>query len=445
LRKLPPLARTLQRPPKKLEASIELHELTKRLLQCAGAEDVASEMLGALMAYHHADFGDVQILGENGADLEVVAQRGFDPAKLSKIKEFARNAQSPHSLALKHKGSVLSEDTRSEPVHLAPYSGTLAEAGVLAVQTTPLVRADGTVAGVISTYFRKPHRFSASIMQVTALYAQQGAHLLNRAPTVSPERAAIDDRRQHDEAGEHHSLQAGEYAPLYRKIAQFGQLDAEEIPVLRDMIRETRNFEADTEFGREGESSDDCLIVLEGWGCKYKDLEDGTRQIIHFPILGDFVGVHARLFKAADHSFATITACKLGVFSAERLQEVIQSYPRLGQAILWSAARDKAIMVEHLVNIGRRNAHQRIAHFLLEICSRMDFAGLGKDGHYRCPLTQDHLADALGLTSIHVNRVLRQLRERELVSLERGTLHIKDFYRLSELAAFDPDYLDQSA
>ena len=101
-------------------------------------------------------------------------------------------------------------------------------------------------------------------------------------------------------------------------------------------------------------------------------------------------------------------------------------------------------MVEHLVNMGRRNAHQRIAHFLLEICSRMDFAGLGKDGHDRCPLTQDHLADALGLTSIHVNRVLRQLRERKLVSLEKGTLHIQDFSKLSELAAFDPDYLDQS-
>ena len=101
-------------------------------------------------------------------------------------------------------------------------------------------------------------------------------------------------------------------------------------------------------------------------------------------------------------------------------------------------------MVEHLVNVGRRNAIQRLSHFLLEICKRMDFAGLGAGGDYRCPLTQEHLADALGLTSIHVNRVLRQLRERNLVSLEKGTLHIKDLSKLSELAAFDPDYLDQS-
>lgn len=443
MRRLPPLAETIQRTPKKLEIPIELHELTTRLLRHERPEAIAEEMLDALIEYHRADYGDVQVLAQDGIELEILAQRGLDDAALSEIRKAARNSRSTYGVVLDSKCSVLSEDIRTDQ-DLAPYSKSLAKAGVRALQSTPLVESDGTIVGVISTYFRKPCRTPATKMQVTAMYAQQGAHLLSRGPPDNGPRGATGERRKSGEATRSDFSEDGEYAPFYRKIAQFGELRADEIPVLREMIRETREFDADAEFLREGESQNDCLVVLEGWGCKYKSLEDGARQIIHFPILGDFVGVHARLFKAADHSFATVTPSKLGVFSAERLQEVIQSYPRLGQAILWSAARDEAIMVEHLVNMGRRNAIQRVAHFLLEICKRMDFAGLGRDGRYRCPLTQEHLADALGLTSIHVNRVLRQLRERKLVSLEKGMLQIEDFSKLAELSAFDPDYLDQS-
>ncbi|MAT96178.1 MAG: hypothetical protein CL608_03470 [Anaerolineaceae bacterium] len=440
MRKLPPLAKIIQRPSNKLELSVDLHELSDRLLRGEGTEALAERMLDALMEYHDADFGDVQLLAPDGSGLEIVAQRGFERAALSKTQNSAGRS---HSQALKNKCPVVSEDIQSD-TDLAPNANSLAKAGVRALQSTPLVKSDGHVIGVISTYFRKPHRLPVGTMQVTALFAQQGANRLANEPPHHGGSGAARVPGRRDGADEHHHSYDGEYAPFFRKVAQFCQLRADEIPVLSGMIRETRAFDADTEFVREGDSQDDCLIVLDGWGCKYKTLEDGTRQIIHFPILGDFVGVHARLFKAADHSFATITPSKLGVFSAERLQEVIQSHPRLGQAILWSAARDEAIMVEHLVNVGRRNAIQRLSHFLLEICKRMDFAGLGAGGDYRCPLTQEHLADALGLTSIHVNRVLRQLRERNLVSLEKGTLHIKDLSKLSELAAFDPDYLDQS-
>lgn len=442
MQKLPSLAKLIQSPPKKLKIPIELHGLTNRLLQCNGPDSVAGDMLDALMEYHQADFGELQLSDSDGKDLRIAAHRGFDDQALTEVRRVALHAQSTHGRALRSKCSVLSKDVRTD-ADLAAIAKQLAKAGVCAVQSTPLVGADGAVVGVISTYFRKPYRFVASTMQVTAMYAQQGAYLLERA---LPGRAThgFAGVQPRETSGQNAVSHDGEYAPFYRKVAQFGDLRDDDIPVLREMIRETCEFEADTEFMREGESQDDCLIMLEGWGCKYKNLEDGTRQIIHFPIVGDFVGLHARLFAAADHSFATITHSKVGVFGTRCLQEVIQTYPRLGQAILWSAARDEAIIVEHLVNLGRRSAIQRLAHFLLELCKRMDFAGLGKDGKYRCPLTQEHLADALGLTSIHVNRVLRQLRERKLVSLEKGTLDIKDFSQLSDLAAFDPDYLDQS-
>jgi CRP-like cAMP-binding protein len=116
--------------------------------------------------------------------------------------------------------------------------------------------------------------------------------------------------------------------------------------------------------------------------------------------------------------------------------------PRLATAVLWAASRDEAMVVEHLVNLGRRDAFERTAHFLLEIGSRMILAGLGTTKGYPCPLSQYQLADALGLTAVHVNRVMRQLREDGLLTFRKGNVIFDDLDRLVELAEFDKSYLD---
>jgi CRP-like cAMP-binding protein len=117
--------------------------------------------------------------------------------------------------------------------------------------------------------------------------------------------------------------------------------------------------------------------------------------------------------------------------------------PRLATAVLWAASRDEAMVVEHLVNLGRRSAEERMAHFLLELGARLSLVGIGDKTGYKCPLTQYHLADTLGLSAVHVNRVLRHLRGDGLVTFQKGSVIFNDFEGLRELASFDTAYLDQ--
>jgi CRP-like cAMP-binding protein len=126
----------------------------------------------------------------------------------------------------------------------------------------------------------------------------------------------------------------------------------------------------------------------------------------------------------------------------EHIWKCVTEYPRLGAAILWAASRDEAMVVEHLFNIGRRSAIERTAHFFMEFAERLSLVGLATEAEFECPLSQFVLADALGLTAVHVNRVLRQLREQDLVTLRRGRVRIHDLNRLRKLAGFHGGYLN---
>jgi CRP-like cAMP-binding protein len=166
------------------------------------------------------------------------------------------------------------------------------------------------------------------------------------------------------------------------------------------------------------------------------------RQIINFALPGDFLGLRSVLLRVADHSVASVTGIRVSSFSYPDLSEISEHFPRLHAAILWALSRDEAIVVEHLVNLGRRSASERVAHLLIELGERLKVVGLASERGYDYPLVQDDLADALGLTAIHVNRILRQLRERRLLTLSRGKLRVHDLGGLAELAQFDDQYLD---
>ncbi len=120
----------------------------------------------------------------------------------------------------------------------------------------------------------------------------------------------------------------------------------------------------------------------------------------------------------------------------------VTEFPRLGTALLWAASRDEAMVVEHLVSIGRRSAIERTAHFFMELAERLSMIGLGTTQEFECPLNQTVLGDALGLSAIHVNRVLRQLREEDLLSLRKGVVRIHDLAGLRKLAGYRGGYLD---
>lgn len=201
-------------------------------------------------------------------------------------------------------------------------------------------------------------------------------------------------------------------------------------------------FPARRDIVYEGQTNQSCYIVASGWACSYKLLPGGTRQIVDFQIPGDFLGLRSVLFRTADHNIEPVTQVEASEVLAIDLLDAFSQTPRLATAVLWAASRDEAMVVEHLVGIGRRDAKERTAHFLLELGARLKLVGLGSTAGFDCPLSQYLLADALGLTAIHVNRVLRELRESGLVTFQQGKVEIHDFNGLVALADFDKTYLD---
>ncbi len=231
--------------------------------------------------------------------------------------------------------------------------------------------------------------------------------------------------------------------PLARKLAAFVALSPDERAVLERLHRRRRSFVAGRDLVHQGQSRHAAYILAAGWVCSYKLQPDGARQIVDFQIPGDFLGLRSVLLRTSDHSFEPIVDIEAAEVLAADLLEAFAQTPRLATAILWAASRDEAMVVEHLVGVGRRDADARMAHFLLELDARLRLVGLGGEAGYDCPLTQYHFADAMGLSAVHVNRVLRQLRERGLVTVRDGHVTLHDRARLVELAEFDPAYLDE--
>lgn len=233
-----------------------------------------------------------------------------------------------------------------------------------------------------------------------------------------------------------------ENTPLVRKLGAFVALTAVELSVLETLHKRRRTFVAGRDLVYQGQSEQAAYILASGWACSYKLLPDGQRQIVDFQIPGDFLGLRSVLLHISDHSIEPVTDIEVTEVLATDLLEAFARTPRLAAAVLWAASRDEAMVVEHLVDVGRRNAAERTAHFLLELGKRVALVGMGDETGYACPLTQYLLADALGLSAIHVNRVLRQLREGGMATFRDGFVAFDDYARLADFAQFDPTYMD---
>lgn len=225
-------------------------------------------------------------------------------------------------------------------------------------------------------------------------------------------------------------------SPLERKLSSFMLLEAREMNTLAALQSASIRVPAGQELVREGQTGHLAYILQKGWACSYKLLADGGRQIISFPLPGDFLGLRSILLRTSDHSFAGLTDIVVSSVEAPRMMQLFSDTPRLAAAMLWAASRDEAMIVEHLVSIGRRSAIERTAHFFLELFERLRLVGLATENGFVCPLNQYVLADALGLSAIHVNRVLRQLRERRLLILKGRRVVVVDLAALKALAGF---------
>ncbi len=235
-----------------------------------------------------------------------------------------------------------------------------------------------------------------------------------------------------------------ESSPLTRKLSAFVALSDAELVVLEHLHQRRRSFVAGHDLVHQGQSEQAAYILATGWVCSYKILPDGSRQVVDFQIPGDFLGLRSILLHTSDHGIEPIVDIEAAEVLASDLLDAFAQTPRLATAILWAASRDEAMVVEHLVGLGRRSADARMAHFLLELGVRLALVGMGSKSGFACPLTQYHLADALGLSAVHVNRVLRKLREDGLLTFRDGEVVFGNYNGLVALANFDPAYLDQT-
>ncbi len=231
--------------------------------------------------------------------------------------------------------------------------------------------------------------------------------------------------------------------PFMRKLSAFVVFSEGEQETLVRLRRCRRTFRPEREMIHEGQKIQSAFILESGWACSFKLLPDGGRQIIDFHVPGDVVGLRNILLHRSDRSVEAVTQVVASEIPASEISKSLLS-PNLASAVLWAAVREEATVAEHLVNIGRRPADVRTAHFLLELGTRLNTVGLGNETGFDCPLTQSHLADALGLSAVHVNRVLRRLREDGLLTFKRDQVSFNDLNRLRNFSSFTPEYVFQA-
>ncbi len=235
------------------------------------------------------------------------------------------------------------------------------------------------------------------------------------------------------------------FAGLIRRVERRVSLCDADRCALEALPHSIRTFPPGAHFVRDGDRPDYCSLLISGFACRYKIAGDGARQIMSFHMAGEFIDLQNSLLGVADHSVQALAETEAAIVPRLALRELALSRPAIGEALWIDTLIDAAIFREWVVNVGRRDSRARVAHLLCELSLRMQAAGLA-DGHrYQLPMTQEQLADAVGLTSVHVNRVLKQLADDGLISRDRRTIVIEDWQRMRRAGDFNDRYLHDEA
>lgn len=229
--------------------------------------------------------------------------------------------------------------------------------------------------------------------------------------------------------------------PVALKLQAFTKLSAEDREALDRVSKRVRVVEPRRDLIREGDKPTHVHLTLQGWAARYKTLPDGKKQIVGLFVPGDFCDLNVYILKAMDHSIGAVTRLKVAAIAPEEMDELTSKYPRVTQALLWQELVTAATHREWMLNMGQRSAYERLAHLFVELYMRLRTVGLTHNGTCDFPLTQTDLAEATGLTSVHVNRMLQDLRRDGLIELERKQLRIPDLPRLMDVSMFNPNYL----
>lgn len=231
--------------------------------------------------------------------------------------------------------------------------------------------------------------------------------------------------------------------PLTQKLSRLFALTPSETAMLGEFQASPRRVARGREIVLEGRKYDGLMVLIDGVALRYRVLQDGRRQVLNIILPGDFIGFPGCFFESALYSIAALGDCTVSPVPFSRLLGLMATHPRLGAAIFWTLSCETAMYAEHLIGVGRRSALERVAHFLLEMQTRLQAIGLADERCYRLPLTQELLADALGLSVQYVNQTLRQLREEDLVTVERHQVTIHNYEALTALADFERTYISR--
>jgi CRP-like cAMP-binding protein len=229
--------------------------------------------------------------------------------------------------------------------------------------------------------------------------------------------------------------------PLARKLRTLAPLDDYDEAAILDLPHTMRSLDASAYVVREGDEPTHCCLLVSGFAMRTKLVGDGGRQIVNFHISGDMVDLQNSMLGVADHNVQALTRIEAAFIPREAIVDIAFGRPAVGKALWIETLVEGAIQREWVANVGRRKSISRLAHLLCEFAYRLDAVGIGPECQYTLPMTQEQLADATGLTPVHVNRVLKTLDEMGLVQKLKGSVQIHDFAGLADIGDFRPTYL----
>jgi CRP-like cAMP-binding protein len=225
------------------------------------------------------------------------------------------------------------------------------------------------------------------------------------------------------------------------KLRLLAELDDGDVDALINATSRTRKIPARHDLIREGDRPGPVFVMLEGWACRYKILPSGTRQVLAFLMPGDSCDLHIGLLAEMDHSIQSMTPARVAMIERAEMDALMTDRPCIARAMYIAQLIDESTMRAWITSMGRRNSTERVAHLMCELYLRARNIGLTTEMAFALPVSQIILADSLGMTSVHINRIFRKLRLAGAVALSRGSLKIIDPNKLVRIAGFDENYL----
>jgi CRP-like cAMP-binding protein len=230
--------------------------------------------------------------------------------------------------------------------------------------------------------------------------------------------------------------------PWIMKMEQFTPFSDEDKRLLDELTgTDRRHYGAREDMLREGDPSPSCHLILSGLACRYKILEDGGRQIMAFLVPGDLCDPEVFILKEMDHHIGTLVPSVIASIPGDVMRNLLLKRPGIALALWWGTLQDESILRERIIDQGRRDAYSQIAFLIYEMLLRLRAVGVMDDQKFEWPITQTDLADATGLTPVHVNRMLQRLREEGLIAAEGKLWTVLDPAGLRKAANFNPNYL----